>query len=107
MQFCHEPGCRVLVARGRCAQHASRGYGRPAYVQAHRWYVSRAWLRLRAEVLREEPFCRTCLEQARNVLTTDIDHIIKHDGDHHRFFNRANLQGLCKACHTAKTMRGE
>ena len=106
MQFCGEPGCGVLVASGRCAAHArhrplaDRGAG-------HVWYGSLRWRLLRADVLRTEPFCRSCRAQGRNTLTHDVDHIVKHDGDRQRFWDRANLQGLCKACHTQKTARGE
>ena len=90
--------------------HASRGQARlllPDYQQAHRWYGSARWQRLRAVVLQDEPFCRACRTQGRKVLTVDIDHIVKHDGNPLRFWDRANLQGLCKGCHTAKTARGE
>ena len=48
-----------------------------------------------------------------NAPSTDVDHIIKaavyiaqHGGDWRRFFDRSNLQGACKADHTAKTARG-
>jgi 5-methylcytosine-specific restriction protein A len=58
-------------------------------------------------VLQDEPFCRECRSQGRKVLTVDIDHIVKHDGNPLRFWDRQNLQGLCKRCHTAKTTRGE
>ena len=109
MQFCSEPGCGELVASGRCQAHASRA-GRlqhEIYARAHRWYTSRRWQYLRLRVLQDEPFCRACLERGVKVLTVDIDHIRKHSGDQSLFWNRANLQGLCKACHTRKTSRGE
>jgi len=107
LQFCGEPGCGVLVSSGRCAAHAPRArLTREVYAKAHRWYVSARWQCLRAEVLVDEPFCRTCRAAGRKVLTVDIDHIVKHDGDPVLFWNRTNLQGLCKACHTAKTARG-
>jgi len=103
--FCLQPGCGALVPSGRCATHArSRPLAtRPA---GHRWYSCARWRRLRAELLREEPFCRTCRAQGRNVLTAEIDHIVKHDGDPGRFWDRNNCQGLCAACHHVKTGRG-
>lgn len=106
MQFCGEPGCGALVPSGRCPTHhvprpqAIRGAG-------HAWYSWARWRRLRADVLRTEPFCRTCRADGRKVLTTDVDHIVPHGGDARRFWDRANVQGLCKAHHTAKTTRGE
>ena len=108
MQFCGEPGCGVLVPSGRCATHAPRDrYQRHGYAATHAWYGSLRWRLLRAEVLRAEPFCRSCLAQGRKTLTVDVDHIVKHDGDAARFWDRQNLQSLCKPCHTKKTARGE
>ena len=107
MQFCGEPGCGVLVARGRCAVHASR-YARDAvYAATHAWYGTQAWQRLRMHLLCEQPFCRVCRAAGRNVVATDIDHIVRHNGDRRLFWDVANLQPLCKGCHHAKTMRGE
>ena len=108
MQFCGEPGCGVLVPRGRCPTHAPRDRAtRPGYAAVHRWYTSRRWQDLRGHVLREQPFCQVCRALGRKTVTAEIDHIVKHDGDPGRFWNRANLQGLCKPCHTAKTARGD
>jgi len=106
MQFCAQPGCPALVASGRCATHAisrplaTRGAG-------HVWYGSLRWRLLRATVLREQPFCRSCRAAGRQVLTAEIDHITKHDGDPRLFWERSNLQGLCKPCHTRKTTNGQ
>jgi 5-methylcytosine-specific restriction endonuclease McrA len=36
----------------------------------------------------------------------EVDHIVKHEGSDHRFWDRANLQALCPTCHVAKTKRG-
>ena len=79
MQFCPEPGCHQLVERGHCATHTR--YTRATYTQAHRWSNTVRWHRLRAEVRMAEPFCRSCLAEGRNVLMTDVDHIVPHDGD--------------------------
>jgi len=106
MQFCPEPGCSALVSSGWCPAHTRHQRGGAAYAAVHRLYTSARWLRLRAEVLRAEPFCRACQAQGRRTLTAEIDHVRKHEGDPGRFWDRSNLQGLCKACHTAKTARG-
>jgi len=109
-QFCAEPGCGVLVGHGRCDAHASRSrvrLERPTYARAHRWYGSARWQGLRLEVLQAEPLCRHCWARGRRTPTQEIDHVIKHDGDPDRFWNRRNLQGLCKACHTVKTASGQ
>ena len=107
-QFCSEPNCGVLVPNGKCDAHRPRArLLRQDYAQVHKWYGSARWQRLRADVLQADPFCQSCRTRGLKVLTVDVDHILKHDGDPQRFWNRANLQGLCKRCHTLKTVRGE
>ena len=105
MQYCAQPGCSVLVARGRCAAHAvQREHARPN-LEARKWYDTKPWQRLRARVLAESAYqCAACGRVQRRL---EVDHIVKHDGDRRRFFDRANLQALCPACHTRKTTRGE
>lgn len=108
MEFCAEQGCRTLVASGRCAEHQRRRDARqyyPAPIAA--WYSSAAWRRLRAEVRREQPFCRPCRLAGRKSLSTQVDHVVKHHGDRALFFDKANLQGICASCHLRKTARGE
>ena len=107
-QFCNEPGCGVLVPSGKCTAHRPRArLTLLTYRIVHRWYGSARWQRLRADVLQAEPFCRSCLARDVHRVTVDIDHIVKHSGDAVLFWDRENLQGLCKACHTIKTTRGE
>ena len=67
-----------------------------------RGYNSR-WVKLRDQVRREEPLCRTCLAQGLTVGTEEIDHIIPHRGNQKLLYSRSNLQGLCKSCHSRKT----
>jgi 5-methylcytosine-specific restriction protein A len=58
-------------------------------------------MRDRAAVLAEEPYCRTHLKQGKRVRAVEVDHIVplsRGGGD-----ERANKQGLCKACHEAKS----
>jgi 5-methylcytosine-specific restriction protein A len=107
-QFCSEPGCGVLVPSGKCDAHRPRArMSNVDYARTKPWYDSMRWRRLRVEVLQDEPFCRACRAHGIKVLTVDIDHIRKHNGDATLFWARSNLQGLCKACHTIKTTRGE
>ena len=106
-QFCAEPGCGVLVPGGRCARHTrAHRTQRPHYPGEH-WYDTARWKRVRLEVLQAEPLCRHCVARGRRTPTQEIDHVIKHGGDADRFWNRRNLQGLCKACHTIKTASGQ
>ena len=110
-QFCRAPGCPVLLPEGqlRCPPHAKlqRETRADIATQLKAWYASARWRALRLAVLQDEPFCRFCHAAGRRVLTVDIDHIQKHGGDPVLFWSRANLQGLCKSCHTRKTKRGE
>ena len=64
------------------------------------WYKTARWQRLRWQVLTDAMFtCAMCgrLEgQSRNLVA---DHIRPHRGDEELFWDRANLQCLCKSCH--------
>ncbi len=62
---------------------------------------TKAWQRLRADVLAGEPLCRMC--KAFNVITpaTDVDHISGDPSDN----SPGNLQPLCHSCHSLKTAR--
>lgn len=53
------------------------------------------WAAIRRRVLRRDRLCRNCLAEP----STEVDHIVH--GDNHTM---ANLQGLCSACHLAKTL---
>ena len=110
LPFCAEPGCKVQVVRGRCAVHRRQVRDRPG----SSWYNLAAWKHpiygLRARVLREQPFCDGWPPgSCTRALTTDdaqVDHVVPHAGDPRLFWNRANLHGLCTACHAAKTRYG-
>jgi len=65
-----------------------RGYGR-----AHEL--------MRAQVLKEEPLCRPCLDAGRVTPSTIADHKIpKAEGGTD---DRENYQGICDPCHQVKT----
>jgi len=78
------------VDRDRADRNAGRG-----------WYKTAAWRRLRWQVLLEAHF--TCVRCGANwghdTAQLVGDHIRKHDNDPGRFWDRANLQCMCKACH--------
>ena len=106
LTFCVEPGCRELVARGRCRQHArAREWMRPNR-EARRWYYIARWRDLRRQVLEAQPLCVECLQVSRVEPAVDVDHIVPHGGDYDRFFDPQNLQGLCKLHHSQKTQSG-
>ena len=67
-----------------------QGYG-------YKWQVLRAWW------LRHNPLCVKCREKGLVTEATEIDHIVPHKGDKTLFWDRGNLQSLCKKCHSTKT----
>lgn len=56
----------------------------------------------RKQVLSEQPICAGVFGEECLQLTEDIDHIVSPE-DGGAFYDRANLQGLCKKCHGRKT----
>lgn len=59
----------------------------------------RAWQKLRAAVLAEEPLCVDCLAMGRTEPSTDCDHADGDPGNN----ARSNLVGRCHSCHSIKT----
>jgi 5-methylcytosine-specific restriction endonuclease McrA len=64
-------------------------------------YNTQRWRLLRAEVIKEHPYCVICGTEEN--LT--VDHIAKPNGDEELFFNKDNLQVLCKYHHDVKTQQ--
>lgn len=63
------------------------------------------WQKARAGYLAAHPLCAECERKGRTTIATDLDHIRPHKGDMTLFWDRSNWQGLCAACHSAKTAR--
>ncbi len=74
-------------------------------------YRSTRWTVVRAQVLRNEPTCRTCRAAGRTELATQVDHVIGLRERPDLAFEVSNLQPLCTVCHSAKSQaerrRGE
>ena len=86
----------------------SRLYDQARYHDEHRvLYRTSTWARIRKVHLQGQPLCVECMKRSVITPATDVDHIVPHRGDRDLFFDSNNLQSLCKACHTAKTRRGE
>lgn len=72
------------------------------------WYGLAIWKRentgLRALVLARDPTCVECLKQKLITPSVHADHIRPFNGDWDLFVDLDNLQGLCAACHSRKTM---
>jgi len=73
---------------------------------AQRGYGSR-WQRARALWLAKHPLCEACKRRGVVTEATVVDHIVPHRGDPQLFWDQSNWASLCKACHDAKTARGE
>lgn len=61
-------------------------------------------MRIRAEVLADEPLCRHCRKKSPplTTLATEVDHIRPIEFGGHPT-ERSNLQPLCNPCHEIKT----
>ena len=112
---CAHPGCSELTRSGYCAKHRPSDPQRRGAEAAdwHSWYTKPIWRdRLRPAQLLREPFCRECAKTARTehrpellrVRATDVDHVVPHRGNWQLFTDPKNLQSLCHACHSRKTM---
>jgi 5-methylcytosine-specific restriction endonuclease McrA len=73
----------------------------------HHLYNRAAWKRLRAAQLTAQPLCEMCKKAGRDEVATVVDHKKAHKGDEKLFFDRKNLQSLCKTHHDAAKQREE
>lgn len=96
----------MAVDRGRCASHQRaewKSQDERRGTSTARGYDA-TWRRLRAMVLAREPLCRECAKRDRIVDAREVDHVtpIRFGG---KRLDPANLQPLCKPCHSRKTLR--
>ena len=103
---CKHPGCTVLVSNGYCDRHRPQPARRRESAEWHDLYRLPIWKdKLRPGQLIREPFCRECWRlRHERVPATDVDHVVPHRGDMALFLDPENLQSLCHACHSRKTM---
>lgn len=71
----------------------------------NRFYQSTEWRALRRIVLTERPFCEECLKLGIHTVAGDVDHIVDIKDNPSKFFDRGNLQSLCRSCHSKKTYK--
>ena len=69
----------------------------------HRLYGSQRWRRAAKRRLAAFPSCEACLSKNLIVPAQECDHIVRHGGNLRLFWDPANHQSLCRACHEAKT----
>ncbi len=101
---CRFPGCPALSASSYCDKHRSERtrYDRERGSSTERGYDSR-WRRYSKQRLREHPLCEECQRQGRLTAAAVTDHIIPHRGDMTLFWDAANHESKCIACHNRKS----
>ena len=72
----------------------------PESLRRARW--NQRYRRWRAGILRSEPLCRPCAEAGITVAAEHIDHIEPVHLAPERFWDRTNIQPLCRDCHERK-----
>jgi 5-methylcytosine-specific restriction endonuclease McrA len=79
---------------------STRSSGHPK-LKANRWKVfAKDFLSEPANV-----WCRKCRKSNLLVPAREVDHIIPHRGNEELIWDRKNMQGLCRPCHSRKTLR--
>lgn len=109
---CGSPGCRKLTRTRYCDKHTSGDNDTKQHNrERNKWDPFRAlyrtvrWTLLRREVLIEHPLCNMCGLAASTICDHVIPARVYAAADPERFYDRKNLQGICKPCHDAKTQR--
>lgn len=102
MARCLEPACPDPVTyRGRCAKHNQERYARrkrdEPWRRLYRLPAMKAWARA---VLLRDPVCVAC----GKALATEADHVLPVRDYPEKAFDLDNGQGLCKSCHSRKTL---
>lgn len=77
---------------------------RPQY---RRLYKTARWRGLRLAVLASSPLCVRCEKKGLTVQATVVNHRTPHKGDEALFWNRGNLEAVCKPCHDGPIQREE
>ncbi|MFG6083908.1 HNH endonuclease [Paracoccus litorisediminis] len=80
---------------------------RDQIVQWRKWYKTAEWQRLRWSCISAALFtCARC-HRVEDSPALVADHVVPHRGARDLFFDPANLQCLCKACHDGAKQREE
>ena len=100
------PAHEIGEARELRAIGPGMSWGVRKFSGGRQLYRTDRWQRLRRRVLSEQPFCAMREQRERcRLVATEVDHIMPHRGDRRLFFDRANLQPMCRSCHAQKTAR--
>lgn len=105
---CRAQGCPALVEGGGfCPTHdkqrrAEWDKNRPS--PSKRGYDA-TWQRFRTMQLARYPLCFKCLTEDRYTPATEVHHILPITDHSELRLDEGNVMSLCKACHSAITMR--
>ena len=101
--ICKVPHCTNKARpNGYCRKHKAFATGDDRVSASKRGYGVK-WRRARAQFLALNPFCVICSTTSHPVRATDVDHIIAKSPHDLAFWDVANWQPLCHACHSRKT----
>lgn len=92
-------GLRMLEDLQKDAKRKAKRTGRDADPRRLLPLNGRAWQKLRAAVLAEEPLCRHCAARGLVVPADTVDHISGDPSDD----SQGAHQSLCTPCHSIKT----
>lgn len=101
---CTQPGCKATQKEpGKCPKHKEARLNLRRGKVGRRIYDLQRWKITRKLQLAIEPLCRRCAERGEYTAAGEVDHIkpIEEGGDPWKW---ENLQSLCHACHSAKTL---
>ena len=99
-----QPTPRIGYAQG---DTKAQDQNRNRFAPWRAWYHTPRWAKLRADVLSAaDHTCRMC---GRVAPSPDLvaDHVEPHHGDPMLFWDRGNIQCLCRWCHSAEKQRQE
>ena len=99
---CSQPGCGVLVRDGtsRCGKHQREAWTKKP--TATKRTTGRKLQAMRKALFTRDPLCVVCFKLGIVELATQRDHIVPlMDGGQDE---DDNTQGLCHACHEAKSL---
>jgi 5-methylcytosine-specific restriction protein A len=103
---CAQVGCKMLVNRGRCAQHQlpprqEKAIARPYDTRGTYAYRPNGpgvgWKAIRNKILKANPFC-PC-----GARSTEVDHVIARSRG--GTDDSSNLLAMCHSCHSRKTAK--
>ena len=97
---CRKAGCPGKIDKGNCS-HCGQSRRVDNRISAARRGYGRRWQRLRLMQLARHPLCKHCQDAGIITAATEVDHILARRAGGSDAM--ANLQSLCKSCHSKKT----